>query len=58
MNQPRPSKAKSSYAPEVYFGREWHGSGNRFARWDDAKAFVGDLAKSWIPAGFIKGIEE
>jgi len=55
MNQPRPSKAKSSFQPEVYFWRDWHDSGNRFARWDDAKAFVDDLAKSWIPAGFVKG---
>jgi hypothetical protein len=55
MNQPRPSKAKFSFQPEVYFSRDWHGSGNRFARWDDAKAFVDDLARNWNPRGFIKG---
>jgi hypothetical protein len=53
-DHPRRSTAKSSYQPEVYFSRDWHGSGNRFARWDDAKAFVDELAKTWIPSGFIK----
>ncbi|MBR1290146.1 hypothetical protein [Bradyrhizobium ottawaense] len=52
--EPRPSQAKSSYEPEVYINSCWCGSGNRFARWDDAKAFVDHLVKVWNPPGFIK----
>lgn len=52
--EPRPSQAKSSYEPEVYINSCWCGSGNRFARWDDAKAFVDHLVKVWNPPGIIK----
>jgi hypothetical protein len=43
-----------SYQPEVFFNRAWHDSGNRFAGWDAAKAFVDHLKRSWNPPGFIK----
>ena len=52
--QPRRSKAKFSYKPEVFFAKDWHGSGSRFAFWEDAKAFVKNLKETWIPPGFIK----
>jgi hypothetical protein len=44
-----------SFEPQVFFNHEWHGSGNRFARWDDARAFVDRIAVVWDPPGFIKG---
>lgn len=45
----------SSYQAEVYFSREWHGSGNRFATAEEAETFGYNLAATWNPAGFIKG---
>ena len=38
----------------MFFAKDWHGSGSRFAFWEDAKAFVKNLKETWIPPGFIK----
>lgn len=44
----------ASYQPEVYFGQDWHGSGNRFATRQEAESFVANLAETWNPKGFIR----
>ena len=43
-----------SFEPQVFFNHQWHGSGNRLAHLDDARAFVDHLAVVWDPPGFIK----
>ena len=47
-------KQRHSFQPEVFFNRDWHGSGNRFATEAEAEAFVANLRATWIPQGFIK----
>ena len=43
-----------SYHPELYFSRGWHPSNYRFARKDEADAFVAHLRAAWNPPDFIK----
>ena len=41
-------RSSFSYQPELYYSRGWHPSGNRFARKDEADAFVAHLRAAWI----------
>ena len=43
-----------SYQPELYFSRYWHPSSNRFARKDEANAFVANLRATWNSAGLYQ----
>jgi hypothetical protein len=47
-------KQPFSYQPEVYFGHDWHHSGNRFASEKEAETFVANLRATWNPQGFVK----
>jgi hypothetical protein len=47
-------KQRHSYKPQIFFSRDWHDSGHRFATEAEAEAFVANLRATWIPQGFIK----
>jgi hypothetical protein len=46
-----------SCQPEVYFNRDWHHSGNRFASEEEAWAFVRNLRATWNPPGFVRDMQ-